>query len=223
MVPMKIMKKAAEREIEMLAICDHNSCENAASFMTVGEKQNITILPGMEVCTKEEAHILGIFGGLENALAFQELVYENLEGVNDPETFGYQVIVDEKGDPMGINEKLLIGSIKLPVEQVVASIHSLGGIVIASHINKDVFSIVGQLGFIPEDLKLDAVELSKHVSREEFPKWQEEYQRFPIVSFSDAHFLEEIGQACTSFRIEEPNFDEFKKALCHEDGREIVG
>lgn len=216
------MKKASEKNIKMLAICDHNSCENVASFMAVGKKQDISILPGMEICTKEEAHILGLFGNLESTLKLQKMVYKNLEGINDAETFGIQVLVDEKGEPIGINEKLLIGSTELPVEQVVNAIHSLGGVAIASHIDREAFSVVGQLGFIPENLTLDAIELSKHVERKEYPKWQEDYKGFPIVSFSDAHILDEIGQGFTSFRIEEPNFDELKKALNQKDGREIV-
>ncbi len=222
MLPQEVMKKAAEKGIKMLAICDHNSCDNVASFMAAGERHSISVLPGIEICTKEEAHILGLFGNLESALKLQKMVYEKLEGFNDAETFGLQVLVDEEGEYIGINEKLLIGSIDLSIERVVEVIHSMSGIAVASHIDREAFSIVGQLGFIPEHLKLDAVELSKHVRRDEYKKWQEEYRRFPILSSSDAHFLEEIGQGFTKFRIEEPNFNELKKAISKKDGREIT-
>lgn len=222
MVPQEILKKAAEKDIKMLAICDHNSCDNAASFMAAGKEQKISVLPGMEVCTREEAHILALFGDLVSALKLQKKVYENLEGVNDEKTFGIQVMVNKEGDPLGINEKLLIGSTNLTVEQVVDTIHSLGGLAIASHINKETFSIVGQLGFIPDSLKLDAVELSRHVRKEEYPKWKDEYGDYPIVSFSDAHFPDEIGVVTTTLRTEASNFEELKKALRQEGGRAIV-
>lgn len=216
------MKKAAEKEIKMLGICDHNSCENAASFMAAGEKQNVSVFPGMEICTKEEAHILGIFGALDNAMKLQDIIYENLEGLNDEETFGIQALVNEKGDLIGINEKLLIGATNLPLEKVVDAIHSLNGVAIASHIDREAYSIIGQLGFIPEYLRLDAIELSKHVRREEYKKWQEEYKSFPILSSSDAHFLDEIGQGLTTFYMDEANFDEFKKAISKEGGRKVA-
>lgn len=222
MVPQEILKKAAEKDIKMLAICDHNSCENAASFMAAGKEQKIAVLPGMEVCTREEAHILALFGDLASALELQKIVYENLEGINDEKTFGIQVIVNKEGEPLGINERLLIGSTNLPVEEVVDTIHSLGGLAIASHINREAFSIVGQLGFIPDSMKLDAVELSKHIGKEEYPKWKEEYKDFPIVRFSDAHFPDEIGEAVTTFQTEESDFEELKRALRQEGGRAIV-
>lgn len=223
MAPREVMKKAAEKELMILGICDHNSCENAASFMAAGEKRNISVFPGIEVCTAEEAHVLALFENLDNAMKLQKIIYENLDGTNDEGKFGVQMLVNECGEPVGINERLLIGATNLPIENVVETIHSLGGVAIASHIDREAFSIIGQLGFIPDNLELDAIELSKHVRKEEFQEWQKDYMNFPILSASDAHFLEEIGQGLTTFCMEEANLDELKKAINKEGGRDIAG
>jgi len=222
MVPPDVMKRAAEMGIDIVAICDHNSCENAAPFMEAGRKGNVVVFPGMEVCTKEEAHILGLFGNLEAAMSLQDLVYAHLEGVNDEDSFGIQAVVDEKGDAIGINERLLIGATDLSIENVVDAIHSYDGVAIASHIDRESFSIIGQLGFIPDHLRLDALELSSCMKENEPTLLRKEYARFPFVRSSDAHRPDEIGQCLTTFIMEAPTFGEFRKALAGEKGRGIA-
>jgi hypothetical protein len=93
-------------------------------------------------------HILALFDELESALKLQDLIYDNLPGENDQEAFGMQVVVNEKGEVLRFNQKLLIGASTLTVEEVVQAIHSLNGLAIASHIDREGFSITGQLGFI---------------------------------------------------------------------------
>ncbi len=222
MVPPDVMKRAAEMGIDIMAICDHNSCENAAPFIAAGRKGNVVVFPGMEVCTKEEAHILGLFDSLDAAMHLQDLVYAHLEGVNDEETFGIQAIVDEKGDPIDINERLLIGATDLSIEDVVDAIHSCEGVAIASHIDRESFSIIGQLGFIPDHLTLDALELSNRMKEKEITLWQREYARFPFVRGSDAHCLDEVGQCLTTLIMNAPTFEEFRKALAGNEGRGIA-
>lgn len=222
MIPPDVMKRAAVMGIDIMAICDHNSCENAAPFIAAGRKGNVVVFPGMEVCTKEEAHILGLFDSLEAAMSLQDLVYAHIEGVNDEDAFGIQAVVNEKGDPISINERLLIGATDLSIENVVDAIHAYNGVAIASHIDRESFSIIGQLGFIPEHLKLDALELSGHVKKEEHATWQREFVQIPFVRGSDAHCLEEVGQCLTTLIMNAPTFEEFKKALLGEEGRGIA-
>ncbi|MEW5806808.1 MAG: PHP-associated domain-containing protein [Acidobacteriota bacterium] len=222
MVPPEIVERMVEKGITIIGICDHNSCENAASFISAGNKRDIVVFPGIEVTTREEVHILGLFGALNDAMKLQELIYGNLSGVNDEEAFGVQAVVDEQGNPIAINERLLIGATNLPVENVVDAIHSFRGVCIASHIDRESFSIIGQLGFIPEDLRLDAIELSPRVKREEYSKWQMAYSGVPILCSSDAHFLDDVGKCSTAFWLVEATFDEFKKALRGEGESRII-
>ena len=99
MIPPLIAKRAAELEIEMLAVTDHNTVDNAAAVARAAEQYGICVLPGMELQTREEAHMMCLFPDLDSALAWQEIVYERLPNVaNRPDVFGAQYVVDETGD-----------------------------------------------------------------------------------------------------------------------------
>ena len=125
MSPMRILTAAKKKEIDIIGICDHNSSENSLAVMNAAKKMNINVLPGMEVTSQEEVHVLALFDEIENALKLQEHVYKNLPGENDEDAFGMQVIVNEKEEVLGLNNKLLIGATTIPLEKIIQTIHSL--------------------------------------------------------------------------------------------------
>lgn len=220
MSPQSIAEHAKIEEIDILGICDHNSAENVPALIRAAGRYEISVLPGLEVTSQEEVHILALFDRLEPAFKLQELIYNHLPGENDEEAFGMQVVVDEKGEILRFNNKLLIGASTLSVNEVVDAIHSLKGLAIAAHIDREGFSLVGQLGFIPPDLDLDALEISPLTT------YQEAMEKFnpvhPLTFSSDAHFPEDVGNAFTSFYIKEASTAEIKKAFLNKDGRRII-
>ncbi len=220
MTPTGILTSANKKELDILGICDHNSSENSMAVMIAAKKMNITVIPGMEVTSQEEVHVLAFFDDIGNALKLQEYVYRNLPGENDEEAFGIQVIVNEREEVLGFNDKLLIGATTIPLEEVIRLIHSFDGISIASHIDRESFSIIGQLGFIPENLGLDALEISPRVNYEEAKKNYTD--NYPITSSSDAHYPDDIGKSFTDFLLEAGTVAEIKKALNNEEGRRII-
>lgn len=215
MVPTAIVKQAKRMGLDIVGVCDHNSAENVGAVVRAGRRENLSIIAGMEITSREEVHILGLFGDEAPLLRLQDLVYENLPGENDPEAFGPQMVVDEFGSVMGSTTKLLIGATTFSLEETVKAIHDAGGLAIAAHIDRERFSLIGQLGFIPEGLPLDALEVSP---RSSITNWN----GFPVVSSSDAHFLSDIGKSSTCFLLEEATLEEIAKALKNEDGRRIV-
>ena len=160
MTPAMIVQKAKSKRLDVIGICDHNSSENVRVIKNIGDKNNLKVLGGMEVTSKEEVHILALFDDDEDLSKLQKIVYENLKGENNEELFGYQLIVDEQDEIIDLNKKLLIGATDLTVDEVVEHIHSLNGLAIASHVDRERFSLIGQLGFVPEGLDLDGLELS---------------------------------------------------------------
>ncbi len=216
MTPLNIVQGAKNCGLDIIGICDHNSCENVPYIKESAKNEGIWVTGGIEVTTREEVHILAYFENEEKLFAMQTFIYENLPGTNDENYFGSQFVVNEKDEIIANNEHLLIGATDLPIGSVVELIHSLNGLAIASHIDREGFGILGQLGFVPEDLDLNGYEVS---SKDKIDTYHGTYG--PLVTFSDAHQLVDIGRSSTDFIMADVNLEEMYKALCGIDGRRI--
>jgi len=221
MTPRAIVEQARKKGLDLIAICDHNATENAEAVAAAGRRVGLAVSLGIEITTREEVHILGLFDRPADLENVQEHVYAYLKGENRPDVFGRQVVVNEEGKTLHENERLLIGACDLALDEVVGLIGSHGGCAIASHIDREAFGLIGQLGFVPE-MDLDGLEVSPRMTvqeaREKFARGIE----IPVIRFSDAHRLNEIGQATTVFEIAAGNVTEVRLALRGAQGRRIV-
>jgi 3',5'-nucleoside bisphosphate phosphatase len=221
MSPKRIIEKSLEKNLDIIGVCDHNSAENVEAVIRAGNGKSIRVIPGIEICSKEEVHILSFFETTGQALSMQEYIYGNLPGKNSPDTFGYQIVADENDEVSGENERLLIGATTLKLKEIVDKIHSLGGLCIASHIDRPVFGIISQLGFIPPDLPLDGVEVSWRIEPSRAMEQIPDLKNFPFIISSDAHFPADIGKAVTLFFMAEPTINEIRLALVGKNERRI--
>jgi hypothetical protein len=175
----------------------------------------------MEITSREEVHLLGWFPSVEAALEVQAKVYGALPGENDPDKFGMQIVVDEHDNVVEFCPRLLIGATTLSIEDLVRVIHRAEGLAVASHIDREGFGIIGQLGFIPPNLKLDALEVSYDMGL--IRGWETFGEhRLPLVCSSDAHNLEDLGRGWTEIECGAASFTELKQALAGEVGRRIL-
>jgi len=218
-VPTRIVAAALKQQLLGVAICDHNASENAASVRKAAEGSGITVFGGIEITSQSEIHILGIFDDDNSLRSMQELIYDHLEGKNDSNAFGQQYIVDHEDYVVGYNDHLLFGATDLDIETIISAVHERDGLAIASHIDREAFGIISQLGIIPDDLELDALELSRNYR---VSKFSLEGLEYPFVTFSDAHVPEDVGTAATDFFLAEPTVRELKTALSGRDGRYAV-
>ena len=218
MSPRNIMREARKKGLHFVGICDHNSAENVPAAKRAGEAEKVGVIGGMEVTSSEEVHILALFDEDSRLHALQEIIYKNLHGTNDKRLYGDQLVVSEEDEVIRCNKKLLIGATAIPIHEVVNLIHKHNGLAIASHIDREGFSIIGQLGFIPEDLPLDAVEITGP-SQEASGSLARD---LPTVVSSDAHFIEDVGKRQTRFLIEEITIEEIRKSFRREAGRRVI-
>ncbi|MDQ7782257.1 MAG: PHP domain-containing protein [Desulfomonilaceae bacterium] len=222
MTPKAIVRAAVERGLHMIAICDHNSARNTAATRRAAKGTGVSVLPGIEVTTSEEVHIVGLFPTDDAAEAVQEEIYARLYGENDEEVFGCQVVVNEYDEVEDLDKRLLIGATTLSCERVVDLIHRFNGLAVAAHVDRDGFGIFSQLGFIPEGLALDALEVSK---RSDFRTVRSKYRQclqYTLTASSDAHYVHDIGVAYSLARMAEPSFEELEKAFKGVDGRAVL-
>ena len=220
MIPSALVKEAKKKKLDGIGICDHNSAENVAVVKKVGEREGLTVFGGIEISSREEVHILAYFDTTEALMEMQNTVYNNLSGENDASYFGEQLVADENDKFIESNDRLLIGSTDLPVSKIVQLTHNLGGVAVAAHIDRESFSLIGQLGFIPEGLPLDALEVSYQYKQNKNIGIRR--VDLPLVTSSDAHYLSDIGRSFTTFFLSELSFAEMLMAFQGVKGRKVT-
>jgi len=222
MYPRAIVAMSLARRLDIIAICDHNASENVQYVMKAAKSTGLTVFAGMEITSSEEVHILALFDRIENLSALQDLVYRYLPGENDEDYFGCQAIVNDHDEVEGLSERLLIGSTELPLQQIVDEIHDRCGVAIAAHIDRESFSILGQLGFILDSISLDALEISSRTGLAQARRLYPELAQFPFIESSDSHVITDIGKGITRAFLEEPTTSELKMAFQKREGRYIL-
>ena len=223
MSPRAVVDRARSVGLDLIAVTDHNTTENAAAVIEAARGTGLTVLPGIELTTAEEVHILGLFDAGADLALFQAEVFRNLPDVPAKRKFiRDQVLVDAEDYVTGFSPRCLFGATLLSVHDAVGLIHAHGGLAVACHVDRDSFSIVSQLGFIPPNLPLDAVEVSPRLTVDEARAAFGPFDPLPAVRFSDAHKPEEIGSVTTAFVVAAPDLGEVRKALAGLDGRKVV-
>jgi len=213
------VRQAKRKGLDFVGICDHNSAENVGAAKRAGMKEALSVIGGMEVTSSEEVHVLALFDGMGSLRSLQRIVYRNLRDTDEEKVYCDQVVANEEDEVIRFNRKLLIGSSDLSIQAVVDLVHRLHGVAIASHVDRQGFGIIGQLGFIPDGLPLDAVEIM-NPSGITAPIVKKE---FPVVFSSDAHFPDDIGRNHTTFLLEQISVEELRKSFGGLDGRRVVG
>jgi hypothetical protein len=233
----EIIQRARREEISLLALTDHNAVANVPALIEAveAERERLRgsgmddgrlprILCGVEVQTEEDIHLVGLFRSVEDGFAFQKWLWDSLPSrSNDPDIFGYQLIINGKNEVLDQVATLLVQGVSRSVEEVIAEIRRRGGLSFLAHVDRSVFSYVAVLGSIPEDLSIDAVELSRRLSAEEALAWRKLLGTRTILRSSDAHRLEDLRREhCMELLLAEPTFDEVALALRNEAGRCVL-
>ena len=150
MTPANIVGMAAVKGLDVIALTDHNSCRNCPAAMYHGEKYGVTVIPGMELTTQEEVHVICLFPTLEDALSFDAFIYKKLLPVpNREDIFGKQQIMDERDGDAGTVENLLINATSVSFYDVFSLEGSFHGIEYPAHLDKSSTSRLYTLGFVP--------------------------------------------------------------------------
>lgn len=193
MTPYNLVNMAAIQGLEAIALTDHNSCRNCPAALAAGREAGITVLPGMELTTSEEAHVVCLFPTLDAALAFDKLVYDRLPSIeNRPDIFGEQWVMDEQDEMVETIPKLLINATDISLTEVVALTGRYGGFCYPAHIDKNAYSILASLGDFPPECGFSAAEISAAGQVEALVSQYPTLRDIALIRSSDAHYLEQI-------------------------------
>jgi 3',5'-nucleoside bisphosphate phosphatase len=209
--PKRIMEKVAENNFDLIFITDHNSIANAEAAIEAGKIYgNIKGYPGMEITTMEEIHILSLFENTEDAGSTQEYINDYLPDVYFEKERQEQIIANKNDEVEGFYGKSLFSAVDLGLDEIIELIHGNNGIAIAAHIDRQSFSIISQLGFIPDICRLDALEISPNMNLKQAEEIYKDYSmKYKFVKGSDSHSLNTIGCAYTGFYGEDNTFKSF--------------
>ena len=158
MTPANIAGLAKLAGAELIAVTDHNAADNLPAVQCCCNAYGLRLLPGVEVNTAEEIHVLCYFKTVDTALEFGRLLYAALpEFPYDPAVWGRQLVMDENDEVLRTVDKLLTGAVSMDIYEVKAACEALGGVAVPAHVEKDSYALLSVLGFLPEDLPFAAV------------------------------------------------------------------
>jgi len=221
MIPPLIVQKALEHGIDLIAITDHNASANVRAVQKAAEDTGLTVLPGMEVQSREDVHLLTIFETLDLLEAWQVQVDRSLPVLlNRPDFFGEQFVVDETGEFIRSESRLLLTSTGLSIDDIFERVDSLGGIVIPAHVERTSYGLFSSLGLISENWQLLALEISRQTTPENAAATFPALNKYPLIQSGDVHRLDEF-LGTTIFTLASPTLTEICMAFSQTDGREV--
>jgi predicted metal-dependent phosphoesterase TrpH len=213
--PKRVAEKASEEGLSMIFITDHNSIENAeAAMKAAGKYENLKVYPGMEITSREEVHTLALFENMRDAYAVQYDIYKYLPDIISEKESHEQVIANENDEVEGYCNKSLFSAVDRNIDYIVNLIHQNNGLAVAAHIDRPSFSVISQLGFIPQNLHYDALEVSPNTGLDKAKSIYKEYSdKYNFVTGSDSHWLDNIGKVYTEFEGKDNSFSSFSAFL----------
>jgi hypothetical protein len=194
--PSLLARRARERGIGLLALTDHNAALNCPAFAVACRREGIAPLFGIEANSIEEVHVLCLFGSFEQALEFGAFLRALLPPLPyDPDRLGDEVVVDEDEIVLYRPRYWLGASVELGFDGLCAAAAERGAIVVPAHVDRPMFSVSSQLGFLPPG-PYDAVEAMREPPLSLSGG-------LAVISGSDAHCPEHVARR--PFLIELPD------------------
>lgn len=191
MTPNNIVNMALISELNVIAVTDHNSCENLEAVLEVAKDTDLLVIPGIEVETKEEIHVVCLFPDLDRAYNVQEVVYNRLpDRKNRVSIFGEQILFDSEDERIGTVDRLLSFAADITLDELFQLCEKNDGLCIPAHIDRPSYSIISNLGMIPEHMSFPTLEISRHSNLTDYTS---RYKSYRVLQNSDSHELGFIG------------------------------
>lgn len=192
--PANLAGMCALAGLQVVALTDHNTAGNCAAFCAAAEAYGLLALPGMELTTREEAHVVCLFPDVEKAMAFSDHVRAKLPPIqNDPLRFGEQIFMDAQDHPLEEETAFLAGAADIGIYDAAALVASYGGLAYPAHIDRPAFSLLGSLGLWDPGMGFPLAEVTPRCPPDLFDR--PDLKGIPHITACDAHYLDQIPDA----------------------------
>lgn len=204
MTPANIAGMASIQGLQLVALTDHNTCKNCPAFFHHARRYGIVPVPGMELTTSEDIHVICLFPALENAMAFDAFVEKRLVKIaNRPEIFGNQYVMNDDDEVESEIEPLLINATDVDLEEAYRSVREHGGVCYPAHVDRESNGVIAILGTFPETPVYQAFELNDRRNLESYRARFPQLEKLSYLVSSDAHRLTDIQEAANALLLED--------------------
>ncbi|MBK8784494.1 MAG: PHP domain-containing protein [Anaerolineales bacterium] len=222
MIPPLIVQEALEHGIDIIAITDHNASANVAAVQKAALGSSLKVLAGIEVQSREDVHLLCLFEKNETLAIWQSAVDAALPDTqNNPEYFGEQFIVDESGEFIRSETRMLLTSTHFSIDDIFEQVNALGGLVIPAHVDRTSYGLFPTLGLLSSEWPILALEISRHLTPATAASAYPFIKGIPLIQSGDVHQLDQF-LGTTIFTLAEPTLTEIKMALEGKDLRAVA-
>lgn len=204
MTPNNIVNMAMLNGLDMIALTDHNSVGNVRAVMKCAQDKPLCVVAGLELETMEEAHFVCLFPTIEQAEQFIEFLEPYRMPIeNRPDIFGEQAYMNAQDEIVWHEPHLLTTALGCSIYDAAPVVFDLGGVIVPAHVDKQAYSIISNLGMVPEDLGFTTVEISKNTTKEEAIKQFPYLESYRLITDSDAHYLWDMYEEQNILELEE--------------------
>ena len=196
MTPYNLVNMAKICGLKIIALTDHNSTGNCRAAIQAGKDAGVAVIPGMELNTAEEIHVICLFPDIDAADAFGAKIKENLPPIkNKPDIFGLQLYMDARDKILGAEENLLVMASFITIDEAPGLVRSFGGFCYPAHVDRQSFSITASFGIFPPELGFTCAEITPAGDETSAKQKYPELEKLRIIRSSDSHYLESMGEA----------------------------
>lgn len=222
MSPNNILNMSLIKELDVIAVTDHNSIENSEVIDALAKSMDLLVIPGMEIQTQEDIHSIVLFETIEDLKIFYEkMVPYQLKLPNNSAKFGRQCIYNHEDDIVGEVEHYLIVPFSINLEDMIEIVNEMDGLVFPAHVNRNSFSIINNIGFIPENLQVKNLEWYRTPDLDMNAYKKRMFKAYRPLFNSDAHELINISERENFLEVEEKSIKAIFKVLKSEVQRRI--
>lgn len=220
-IPPLIVQEALEQKIDIIAITDHNASANVLAVQKAGFGSSLKVFGGMEVQSREDVHLLCLFEKIETLFTWQSVGNEALPNIqNNAEYFGEQFVVDESGEFIRTEPRMLLTSTHLSIDDIFEKVNALGGLVIPAHVDRTSYGLFPTLGLLSPEWPILALEISRHCTPEKAAITFPSIKNIPLIQSGDVHQLDQF-LGTTVFTLATPTLSEIIMAFKDESLRTV--
>ena len=205
MTPNNILNMAMLKELDFVAITDHNSTRQLKVIDELQKSYDFILIPGVEVSVKEGFDVLCYFRSFEDSILFNDFLEKSLNGKWGRYTKEDQVVTDIY-DTTLMEYNRPLRSTSIPYKSLVKEVYGLNGAIVIAHIDRP--SCTPLKAYNLEDLDFDGLEIAP-INKDDFLKNNDYVNQFKLFYNSDSHTLLTMSEKDYYFELEDKTLESF--------------